>query len=126
MASHDALFGGPVAIPAAPAVPTFAPVAMPSRSAQPIAVPPRPMPLRLGAFGRFMIAAAVAGGALVALYRNDMFLEGARALGQEQRFIGMEQRVFGGPSFGMLRELLLGEPSEAPPPRSDHGRQSAP
>jgi hypothetical protein len=52
-----------------------------------------------------LLVGAVAGG-IVALYRNDVFLELARRVGQEQRYLDAEKFLVGTPGWGTPRSMV--------------------
>ncbi len=62
-----------------------------------------------GSFGSQVISkmfwACLLSGAAVTLYRNDVLLEGARAMNQEARFLELEQRWLGGAPTGTPRQV---------------------
>jgi GYF domain 2 len=96
----------PSAVPRA-AVQPFASPSMPA----PFASPPSTAPLarsqadrRGGGGGGWVLVLALAAGAAVTLYRNDLVHAAARSVGREATFLQLEQAL-GGPGFGTPRAV---------------------
>jgi hypothetical protein len=89
----------------------------------------RPPPRGYYFVRQLLIVGALAGG-LVALYRNDAFRDLSRRVGQEHRYLSLEQFLFGTPGWGTPRSMepVLGNalPASPPPPPAEPALAAAP
>jgi len=109
----------PVVNPLASPVPSFAPPSAPLSTA-PLA---RTQYSQRSSGGGWLVVVALAAGAAVTLYRNDLVHAAARSVGSEASYLQLE-KALGGPSFGTPRAVeqmaaaaaALTSTSEAPAP----------
>src|SRR5882724_1890290 len=77
----------------------------PFASVRPLVMSQAPRVVRQGGgFGRFLVGLALAAGASVTLYRNDVVRDAAHSLHQDGLYARLQQAL-GGPSFGTLASL---------------------
>ena len=81
------------------------------RSNAPVAMSIMPMPEAPRVRGSWTVRLAIAAGALLVLFRNDVVYSVADAASQKGSYVQTEQRVLGGPIFGTTRAVdsLLAE-----------------
>src|SRR5260221_8735890 len=76
-----------------------------ARSMAPVAYPSS-YPRRSGSGQAWFFGPLVLAGIVVALYRNDLLLDTARALHQEARYLQAERALIGTPGFGTPRSIV--------------------
>lgn len=95
-----------------------------ARSMAPPASYARPRTRKSGSAALWFFAPLALVGGLFAAYRNDLLLDAARSLHQEERYLAAERALLGVPGFGTPRSVTASSLTADAPAADDHGADS--